>query len=56
MVLEWLDGGAIEVNDGLELPQFNLIDVQEEKCTKSYSTGQNLVLHFRIPFHSKDIS
>lgn len=42
LVFEWLENGAVQVSDGLTLPQFIM---REEKelgyCTKHYNTGQN---------------
>lgn len=41
LIFEWLENGAVQVSDGLTLPQFIM---KEEKelgyCTKHYNTGQ----------------
>lgn len=41
LIFEWLENGAVQVSDGLTLPQFIM---REEKelgyCTKHYNTGQ----------------
>lgn len=41
LVFEWLENGAVQVSEGLTLPQFIM---REEKelgyCTKHYNTGQ----------------
>lgn len=40
LIFEWLEDGAVQVSDGLTLPQFIM---REEKelgyCTKHYNTG-----------------
>lgn len=44
LIFEWLDVGAVQVADGLTLPQFVL---KEEKglgyCTKNYNTGMQYI-------------
>lgn len=30
---------SVEVTQGLELPQFNLCDIEQVDCTKTYITG-----------------
>lgn len=41
LIFEWLENGAVQVSEGLTLPQFIM---REEKelgyCTKHYNTGQ----------------
>ena len=41
LVFEWLENGAVQVSDGLTLPQFIMRDEKElGYCTKHYNTGQ----------------
>lgn len=40
MILLWMKKDAVEINEELQLPQFDLIEVQEMNCTKTYSTGK----------------
>lgn len=46
LIFEWLENGAVQVSDGLTLPQFIM---KEEKelgyCTKHYNTGQTTHTH-----------
>lgn len=41
LVFEWLENGAVQVSDGLTLPQFIMRDEKElGYCTKHYNTGE----------------
>lgn len=41
LIFEWLENGAVQVSDGLTLPQFIMRDEKElGYCTKHYNTGQ----------------
>lgn len=41
LVFEWLENGAVQVSDGLTLPQFIMKDEKElGYCTKHYNTGE----------------
>lgn len=41
LIFEWLEVGAVQVSDGLTLPQFIMRDEQElGYCTKHYNTGE----------------
>lgn len=46
LIFEWLENGAVQVSDGLTLPQFIM---REEKelgyCTKHYNTGHTSTQH-----------
>lgn len=46
LIFEWLENGAVQVSEGLTLPQFIM---REEKelgyCTKHYNTGQRAHKH-----------
>lgn len=48
LVFEWLEYGAVQVSEGLTLPQFIM---KEEKelgyCTKHYNTGE-MDAHFQL--------
>lgn len=47
LIFEWLENGAVQVSEGLTLPQFIM---REEKelgyCTKHYNTGQRTSVLF----------
>lgn len=49
LIFEWLENGAVQVSEGLTLPQFIM---REEKelgyCTKHYNTGQRTHTHTTI--------
>lgn len=41
LIFEWLENGAVQVSDGLTLPQFIMRDEKElGYCTKHYNTGE----------------
>lgn len=41
LFFEWLENGAVQVSEGLTLPQFIMRDEKElGYCTKHYNTGQ----------------
>ncbi|XP_069558802.1 glycine receptor subunit alpha-2 isoform X1 [Brachyistius frenatus] len=41
LIFEWLENGAVQVSDGLTLPQFIMKDEKElGYCTKHYNTGK----------------
>lgn len=41
LIFEWLENGAVQVSDGLTLPQFIMRDEKElGYCTKHYNTGK----------------
>ena len=40
MILEWLDEGAVEVAEDLEMPQFDMYDYKAEGCVHKYKTGR----------------
>ena len=43
LIFHWRDAEAVELNEELELPQFNLDKVSiVEKCVKKYQTGIHL--------------
>lgn len=45
LVFEWLENGAVQVSDGLTLPQFIMRDEKElGYCTKHYNTGERKLL------------
>lgn len=46
MILVWLDEGSIEVQDNLELPQFDLEGVESVACVHQYKTGEYLTFPF----------
>ena len=39
LVLKWKQDDPVEVNDELELPQFDLINTEHMDCTRHYTTG-----------------
>lgn len=46
LVFEWLENGAVQVSDGLTLPQFIMRDEKElGYCTKHYNTGEKHGVH-----------
>ncbi|KAF3838851.1 hypothetical protein F7725_010619 [Dissostichus mawsoni] len=46
LVFEWDEKGAVQVADGLTLPQFLLKDEKDLRyCTKHYNTGENLLYY-----------
>lgn len=55
LIFEWLEEGAVQVAEGLTLPQFI---IREEKdlgyCTKHYNTGEMMLLHTNTnaPLHT----
>ena len=47
LVFEWLENGAVQVSEGLTLPQFIMRDEKElGYCTKHYNTGQKTPMLF----------
>lgn len=41
LIFEWQENGAVQVADGLTLPQFILKEEKDLRyCTKHYNTGQ----------------
>ncbi len=47
LVFQWKDDEAVELNEELELPQFNLDDVSIVKdCSKHYHTGETSSKHY----------
>lgn len=41
LIFEWQEKGAVQVADGLTLPQFILKEEKDLRyCTKHYNTGQ----------------
>lgn len=43
LIFEWLEDGAVQVSDGLTLPQFIMRDEKElGYCTKHYNTGMHV--------------
>lgn len=52
LIFEWLEKGAVQVSDGLTLPQFIMRDEKElGYCTKHYNTGERK--HTQIPYPLK---
>ena len=55
LVFEWLENGAVQVSEGLTLPQFIMKDEKElGYCTKHYNTGEananeNVIVLFSKP-------
>ncbi|KAG7264604.1 hypothetical protein CRUP_002193 [Coryphaenoides rupestris] len=50
LVFEWLEDGAVQVSDGLTLPQFIMKDEKElGYCTKHYNTGKFTCIE--VKFH-----
>lgn len=51
LFFEWLENGAVQVSEGLTLPQFIMRDEKElGYCTKHYNTGQ--MKHKAMFYHS----
>ena len=44
LILNWKETDPVEVNDELELPQFDLTGVNHMNCLRKYTTGQILLL------------
>lgn len=54
LIFEWDEKGAVQVADGLTLPQFILKEEKDLRyCTKHYNTGEfsELLLHRLGFFH-----
>ncbi|XP_028249170.1 glycine receptor subunit alpha-2 isoform X1 [Parambassis ranga] len=50
LIFEWLENGAVQVSDGLTLPQFIMRDEKElGYCTKHYNTGKFTCIE--VKFH-----
>lgn len=50
LIFEWDEKGAVQVADGLTLPQFILKEEKDLRyCTKHYNTGGSTVLLFPPP-------
>ena len=46
LIFEWDEKGAVQVADGLTLPQFLLKEEKDLRyCTKHYNTGEPPTLH-----------
>ena len=44
LMLEWFDTNAVEIEDDIELPQFDLLNVTIMKCdARKYKTGMSFV-------------
>ena len=39
MKLDWVAKDPVQVDEELELPQFDLVEYNTTECTKSYKTG-----------------
>ena len=53
MTLQWFDEDPIEIDENLELPQFDLKGYYKHKCAMAYKTGKGFVqakcLNVQIP-------
>ncbi|ELU10509.1 hypothetical protein CAPTEDRAFT_200824 [Capitella teleta] len=49
MILQWRDDDAIEVNE-LDLPQFELVAIHQDRCSQAYKTGHFDCLEARFRF------
>lgn len=46
LIFEWDEKGAVQVADGLTLPQFILKEEKDLRyCTKHYNTGESSLAH-----------
>lgn len=56
LIFEWLEDGAVQVSDGLTLPQFIMRDEKElGYCTKHYNTGERKhTAKSLIPFKKRE--
>lgn len=55
LIFEWDEKGAVQVADGLTLPQFILKEEKDLRyCTKHYNTGENTALLFPPPVGQLD--
>ncbi|XP_077978858.1 glycine receptor subunit alpha-2-like [Glandiceps talaboti] len=39
LLFDWKEVGPVQINEDLELPQFNILGYTTESCTKEYNTG-----------------
>lgn len=57
LIFEWDEKGAVQVADGLTLPQFILKEEKDLRyCTKHYNTGDSPLLLSHPHKHNSDFS